>query len=87
MADPGLRDDVAGIGIRPRHDLAHVVAEVHARRLVVVDQPHLSPDSLREPDRGGVADAEVPGGPHRRGRIVRHAGDAVLGLGARDELS
>jgi hypothetical protein len=59
------------------------VAEIDAGRFVVVDDPDLAPDHLREPDRGGVADAEVPRRPHQRGGIMRHAGDAALGLGAR----
>jgi hypothetical protein len=50
------------------------VAEVDARGLVIVDDADLAADQLGEPDGGGVADAEVPGGPHQRGALVRPAG-------------
>ncbi len=54
------------------------MAEIDAGGLVVIDDPDLAADNLGEPDRGRIADAEVPGGPHQGGRIVGHAGDAAV---------
>jgi hypothetical protein len=81
-----VRHDVAGINVRPRAELPHVVAEIDAGGFVVVDDPDLASDQLREPDRGRVAESEVPGRPHQRGRIVGHGRDAPILLGARISL-
>ena len=82
-----VRHDVAGIDVGPLVDLADVVAEFDAGGFVVVDEVDLAADDLREPDRGGVADAEVPCGPHQRGRVVGHAGYAPVGFGLRHQLA
>src|SRR4051812_35429385 len=66
-----VRYDVPGIDVRTRRKLAHVVPEIDAGGLVVIDDPDLAADHLREPDRGRIADAEIPARPHRRRRIVR----------------
>ena len=63
------------------------MAEIDARGFVIIDDADFAADHLREPDRGGVADAEVPRGPHQRRRVIGHAGDAALGFGAGDQLA
>jgi hypothetical protein len=50
-----VRHDVPGIDERPRRKLAHVVPEIDAGGLVVIDDPDLAADHLRKPDGGGVA--------------------------------
>src|SRR5262245_66238098 len=83
---PRARERVTYIRMLPRADLPDVVAKIDAGGFVVVDDPDLAPDHLREPDRGRIADAEVPGRPHQRGRIVGHGSDALFLLSARHQL-
>ena len=54
------------------------MVELLSVRLVVVDVVHLAASDLEEPDRGGVADAEIPAGVDRGRRVIRHVGDAAL---------
>jgi hypothetical protein len=42
---------VPGIDVRPRRKLAHVVAEIDAAGLVVIDDPDLTADHLRRRPR------------------------------------
>src|SRR4029078_13481384 len=76
---PGLRavrQVVPGIDIGAQIDLPDVVPEIDAGGFVIIDDADFAPDHLREPDRGGVADSEVPRGPYQRRRVIGHAGEA-----------
>ena len=57
-----VRQDVTLIAIALVAQHLGVMIEPLARRLVIVDDAHLPPGTLHEPDRGRVVDAEVPPG-------------------------
>ena len=56
------------------------MVEAVAARVVIVDNVHLAADNLGEPNRGAIANAEIPCGPNQRRRVVWHAADAPFGL-------
>jgi hypothetical protein len=76
---------VAGIDVRPRRKLAHVVPEIDAVSLVVIDDPDLAADHLRKPDRGRIADAHPSKSALCQGRCLP-AEASIDGLPARDRL-
>src|SRR3546814_3828670 len=82
-----MRQQVLTIDIGPLAQGAGVVVEPDAGCLVIVDQPGFAPRALAEPDRRGIADAEIPGGMDRQGRLPRHRTDLPLPLRRRQQLA
>src|SRR5262245_57313415 len=80
-----MRQDVPPVDVIALDQLAHVMAEVHAASLVIVDAMDLTADLLQETDRRAVADPKVPGGRNRHVRIIGHVRNAPIALELLDD--
>ena len=64
-----------------------VMRQAFAACLVVIDQPNLATDGLREPDRGAIANSQVPGRVNKQHRIMGNRGYPVLLMSLGQHLS